>query len=76
MLSPVTMPETLTRNNWKQKHSKTCKWFLLRSTLGITVLREPETTEQMTCTIDRVTGELCSIKDSQPSPGEDIPTLG
>lgn len=73
MLSPVQMPGTLTRNNWKQKHSKPLKWLSLRSASEITVLEEIETTEQTEHAIHRVKDKPCFTQDSQRCTGKDIP---
>lgn len=61
MLSPVQMPGTLTRNNWKQKYSKPLKWLSLRSASEIMVLKEIETTEQTERAIHRVKDKPCFI---------------
>lgn len=59
MLSPVVMPGSLTRNNWKQKkHSKPLKWLSLRSTSEIMEPREAETIKQTAYTIDSHRGAV------------------
>lgn len=42
MLSPVEMPGTLTRNNWKQKHSKPLKWLSFRNGAEVMMHKEAE----------------------------------
>lgn len=50
MLSPVVMPVTLTRNDWKQKHGKPLKRLSWSSVSEVTELKEAYT-EQMAYTI-------------------------